>query len=169
MERCFFGYVFFFNVFFQHHIHKNCFSTYPPICISFILNLIWLNLTSIHIQFKLQIVMLLMIESHIGGFITFYTLHHVILFWLKFIYMKVISMYVMSLGANEIQWTYRITLENNYMSFCPKIFFSYKWIFEQLFLQIVIINAYICPKCMTYFFVYHFWININFWKCVDPL
>jgi hypothetical protein len=56
-------------------------------------------------------------------------------------YMKVIARYVMSLGANEIQWAYRFTLEKNYMSFYPKKKISYKWIFEQLFLQIVIINA----------------------------
>jgi len=37
-----------------------------------------------------------------------------------------------------------------HMFFCPKIIFSYKWIFEQSFLQIVIINDYNCPS-MTFF------------------
>jgi len=50
----------------------------------------------------------------------------------------------------------------------PKINFPYKWIFEQLFLQIVIIDAYNCPSTW-HFFVYSFWINIIFLKCADSL
>jgi hypothetical protein len=50
------------------------------------------------------------------------------------------------MGANEIQSANGFTLEKDYMSFCPKIFFSYKWIFEQCFSQIVIINVYSCPN-----------------------
>jgi hypothetical protein len=35
-------------------------------------------------------------------------------------------------GANKIQWANNITLDKDCMSFCPKIVFSYKWIFENV-------------------------------------
>jgi hypothetical protein len=47
-------------------------------------------------------------------------------------------------GLNDIKLANDITLEKQCMSFWPKIFFSYKWFFEQLFLQIVTINVHNC-------------------------
>jgi hypothetical protein len=45
-----------------------------------------------------------------------------------------------------------ITLEKDYMSFNPKKTFSYEWILEQFFLQLIIINAYSCPSTWHYYF-----------------
>jgi len=74
------------------------------------------------------------------------------------------------MGANKIQWTNGVTLDKDYMSFCPKITFSYKWIFEQIIFQIFIKNVYSCPKHDDMFLKKnHFWINMNFWKCVNAL
>jgi hypothetical protein len=53
---------------------------------------------------------------------------------------------IVSIAANKIQWTNNITLNNDFISFCPKITFSYEWIFDQNILQIVIKNAYNCPN-----------------------
>jgi hypothetical protein len=53
--------------------------------------------------------------------------------------------------------------------FFPKKTFSYEWILEQFFLQLVITNVYSCPKYMTCFFLHHFLINMNFWKCLNSL
>jgi hypothetical protein len=53
---------------------------------------------------------------------------------------------IASMGANKIQWTNNITLDKDFISFCPKITISYEWIFDQNILQIVIKNAYSCPN-----------------------
>jgi hypothetical protein len=45
-----------------------------------------------------------------------------------------------NMGANKIKWTNDITLEEDHMSFCPKIIFSYKWIFLK--------NCYFLNKCL---------------------
>ncbi len=73
------------------------------------------------------------------------------------------------MGANKVQWASGVTLYKDCMSFCPKITFSYKWIFEWNIFQIVIKNVYSFPKLMTCSFVYHFWVNTNFWKCANAL
>jgi len=60
---------------------------------------------------------------------------------------------IASIGANKMQWTNNITLDKDFMSFCPKITFSYEWIFHWNILQIVIKNAYSCPNTWFYLFI----------------
>jgi len=40
-------------------------------------------------------------------------------------------------GANEIQWANMITLEKDYMSIFPKNVFSYEWILEWFFCNLL--------------------------------
>jgi hypothetical protein len=62
-------------------------------------------------------------------------------------------------GANEIKWANMIILEKDYMSFFPKKTFSYEWILDFLFLQLVIINVYGCPSIWhVVFFIIFKWI-----------
>jgi hypothetical protein len=56
---------------------------------------------------------------------------------------------VVNNGSNKIQWANDVTLNKDYMSFCTKIIFSYKWISKQNHLQIVIKNA----------------VNVILWTC----
>jgi hypothetical protein len=62
------------------------------------------------------------------------------------------------IGANEIQWANMITLEKDYKFFSPKKAFSYEWILEQCFLQVVIINAYSFPNTW-YIYIYIIFLN----------
>jgi hypothetical protein len=55
-------------------------------------------------------------------------------------------------GANGIQQANMITLEKDYISILLKKTFSYEWILEQFFLQLVIIKAYNCPNAWYLFF-----------------
>jgi hypothetical protein len=43
-----------------------------------------------------------------------------------------------SMGAIKIQWVYNITLHKDFIYFCPKMTFSYEWIFDWNLLQIII-------------------------------
>ncbi len=56
------------------------------------------------------------------------------------------------LGANMIKWTNGIIIKNDCMFFFPQKTFSYEWILEQFFWQLVIINAYSCPSTWHVFF-----------------
>jgi len=61
--------------------------------------------------------------------------------------------------ANEIQWANGVTLKNDYMFVCPKIAFSYKWIFEQLFLQIIL-KVFIIVQVHDMFFLFISFENV---------
>jgi hypothetical protein len=65
------------------------------------------------------------------------------------IFQNASSIYIM--GANKIQWANMITIKKNYIFF-SQIFFSYEWILEQSFLQLVVINVYSCPSTWHVFF-----------------
>jgi hypothetical protein len=64
-------------------------------------------------------------------------------------------------GCKRNKMSQYITSKKSYMSFCLKITFSYKWIFEQMFLQVVIIKTYNCLGRWLFYYIY-FWINMNF-------
>ncbi len=49
-------------------------------------------------------------------------------------------------GANGIQWVNEITRKKGLHVFFVNFFFSNEWILKQMFLQLVIINAYNCPN-----------------------
>ncbi len=61
---------------------------------------------------------------------------------------------------NEPTW---LLDKKDYMSFLPKKTFSYEWILEQFFLQLIIINAYSCPS-MWHVFFSSFWNKYEFLK-----
>jgi hypothetical protein len=63
-----------------------------------------------------------------------HTLGHLVIYYFSSLVIKncLVRDFV---GANKIQWANEIIYKKNSMFFCPKINFSYKWIFEQFFLE----------------------------------
>jgi len=77
-----------------------------------------------------------------------------------------IIFYNIKFGCKQDQMSQRHYLEKDYMFFCPKIIFSCKWNFKQLFLQNFVINVYNYPNIHDIFlFKFFEWI----WKYENVL
>jgi hypothetical protein len=75
---------------------------------------------------------------------------------------------IASMGAIKIQWANNITLHKDLIYFCPKLTFSYEWIFYLNLLQIVIKKMLIVVPIYDRFFCLSFFNEYDFFNIQNP-